>query len=150
MTKSERMKPIIKIAEERENVAIKRLQDTLTRQRERQARLEELLAYKEEYQEKFSSAEGHALSAFQFNDYIAFLARLDVIVAEQRRLLAASEEEVARERHAWMKLREKTQSLEKAGERFLNEERAIQDKKEQKDADERAQRLKRLDQEFEV
>ncbi len=150
MTKSERMKPIIKIAEERENVAIKRLQDALNKQRERQARLDELLAYKEEYQGKFSSTGGHARSAFQFNDYIAFLARLDVILAEQRRLLAASEEEVERERHAWMKLREKTQSLEKAGERFLTEERAIQDKKEQKDADERAQRFKRLDQEFEV
>jgi len=145
VTKSKRIKPIVKLAEDREQVAIKQLQDTLNTQRDRQARLDELLAYKEEYQGKFSAAESNARSTFQFNDYLAFLRRLDVILGEQHRLVAVSEKEVEQRRLAWMKLREKTQSLEKAGERFLTEERSIQDKKEQKDADERAQRFKRLD-----
>jgi flagellar FliJ protein len=140
MTKSKRLKPLIKLAEEREQVAIKQYVETQKIHRDRQARLEELQSYKTEYQNRFVSADSAARSAFQFNDYLAFLSRLDSIITEQRRLVVQCEKELELKRKAWLKRREKAQALGKAAERFLNEERAIQNKREQKDADERAQR----------
>ena len=142
MTKSKRLKPIIKIAEEREQEAVKVFVELQNMLQTKQAKLDELLQYKEEYQKKFTSSDSGSRSAFQFNDYLAFLRRLDIIIAEQRRVITQVEQEVAVKRQEWLKKREKTQALGKAAERYQNEERALIDKKEQKDADERAQRCR--------
>ena len=140
MTKSKRLKPIIKIAEEREQEAVKVFVELQNVLQTKKAKLDETLQYKEEYQKKFTSTDSGSRSAFQFNDYLAFLRRLDIIIGEQRRIIAQVEQEVEIKRQEWLKTREKTQALGKAAERFQSEERALIEKKEQKDADERAQR----------
>ena len=139
MKKSKRLKPIIQLAERREQAAVKQFTEAQNIQREREAKLEELLLYRQEYQQKFVSTESKARSVFQFKDYHAFLMKLDVIIAEQRQLVVSSKEDAESKRQLWMKKREKCQALEKAAERFLDEERQIQNKKEQKEADEHAQ-----------
>lgn len=142
--KSKRLKPIIQLAEQREQLAVKQFTDAQNIQREREAKLDELLLYREEYQQKFISTESKARSVFQFKDYHAFLMKLDAIIAEQKQLVLVSEEETDAKRQVWMKKREKCQALEKAAERFLEEERGIQNKKDQKEADEHAQNRHRL------
>lgn len=141
MTKSKRLKPIIKIAEEREQQAVREYLEVQKLHRERETRLTELVNYKEEYQSKFLATDSESRSVFQFNDYRAFLQRLDFTIGEQKKLVLASENELQIKREAWLKMREKAQALEKAADRFLSEELALQNKKEQKETDERAQRL---------
>lgn len=113
--------------------------------RERQAKREELLRYKQEYESKFTATDGAARSAFQFKDFLVFLRRLDGVIVEQERLVAMSEKDVSMKRKVWLKRREKTQALQKAAERYLEEERLLQDKKDQKISDERAQRIRSTD-----
>ena len=140
MTKSKRLKPIIKIAEEREQVAVRGYLQAQQTHNGRLARLDELVAYREEYQGKFISTDSVARTAFQFNDYRAFLLRLDAIIEEQKRLVALSATDMESKRIEWLKKREKSQSLEKVAEKFMKEEQLQQNQKEQKEADERSQR----------
>ena len=141
MTKSKRLKPIIKIAAEREQLAVKQFLEVQRVHQEREARLAELMSYKEEYQSKFFSSDNTSRSVYQFNDYRAFLQKLDLTIGEQKKLVVASESELQAKREIWLKQREKAQALEKAVERFVDEERAEENKREQNDTDERAQRF---------
>lgn len=137
MSKSERLKPVVKIALQREQRAALALAQAQRQMLERAARLNELRVYRSEYQSQFSASNQDARSALRFADFHAFLQRLDHLIQEQERLHHASKTDFEFKKKAWLILRGKTQALDKAIDRFKHDETLSDARRDQREADDR-------------
>lgn len=140
MTKSERLEPVLRVAEDREQRAARHMAESLRLVEERQQRLTELLQYREEYLTRFAASGGVARSALALRDYKAFLDRLDYVIKEQQKVLELAKAEFEKRKKKWLATRTKTKALDKAIDRLQSAEERAADKKQQKESDERAQR----------
>jgi flagellar FliJ protein len=147
MTKSKRLKPVVKIAEDRERAAARLMGDSQRLVDERQARLDELIAYRREYSAQFAGGAAPARSALQINDFRLFLQRLDEIIRQQQRLLDDSHRELEQKKQAWLNSRTKKAALEKAVTRFQADEYSRQARREQRESDDRVQRNPKISEE---
>lgn len=140
MTKSDRLKPVIKVAENREREAAKVLGDAQKVVQQRKKRLDELTSYRSDYCARFNSADRGARPAALLADFRLFLVRLDEAIVQQQKLLDAGVKELEERKQRWLAERTKTLALDKVAVRLRTQERRQVERKEQKDTDERAQR----------
>lgn len=145
MTKSERLEPVLRVAEDREQKAAKHMAESLRVTEERQRRLDELIQYREEYLGRFSATNVAPRSALQLQDFKAFLVRLDYVINEQTKLVDLSKAEYEKRKKKWLATRIKTKALDKAIDRLQISEEQLIEKKDQKNSDERAQRHQNTD-----
>lgn len=141
MTKSQRMNPLLKLAARDEEQAARALGASQQTMQAQQQQLELLLSYRQEYAERMQHHGARGMSVTQMQGYQAFLARLDEGIREQQHVLRRAQQEYEQQRHVWQQSHIRTQSLDKVKLRYLAEEVRVQDRKEQKDTDERAQRM---------
>lgn len=137
MSKSERLKPVVKIALQREQRAALALAQAQRQMLERAERLSELRAYRSEYQSQFSASNQGPRAALRVADFHAFLQRLDQLIQEQERLHHASKTDFEFKKKAWLVLRGKTQALDKAIDRFRKDENQSDARRDQREADDR-------------
>lgn len=140
MKKSQRLEPVVKVAESREQQAARALgqaQAQLAQAEQRQAELE---GYKEEYLRRFHTAGSRGMSAAQMEDYRRFLGKLDAAIAQQQQVVAQAAGIVETQRHQWFERRGKTRALDKVVSRYQADERRQEAQQEQGELDERAQR----------
>lgn len=104
------------------------------------ARLAELTAYREEYQQRFLEALRNGLVASGVLEYQSFLGRLGEAILQQERRVAAGYEEYEASRRQWMECRQRASVVDKMVERYRDQERLQVERREQHEADERAQR----------
>ena len=140
MRKSKRLKPIENLAEEKEIAAAKHLGISLNIVAERNQKLEELEVYRKEYSLRFQSTQNAATSAYQFHDFRNFLHRLDLVIEEQKKLVAFGEQDVIEKKRIWQACRSKAKALDKVISRLEIEELSQGSRQEQKELDERSNR----------
>lgn len=140
MTRSGRLKPIVKIAESHEKEAARLLgaQQHLLDQHE--TRLGELLSWRKEYRDQFQQAGKEGIKASKMHDYQSFLHRLDFTITQQRQMIEQAILGYEQQKQNWQGKRSRTQALDKTVERFKKQEQHEADRKEQKELDEHAQR----------
>mgnify|MGYP001814544875 CR=1 FL=1 len=97
-------------------------------------RLGELNAFRHNYAEK--SAGKATLRAAHWQDYQAFLHRLDTAVKAQQQIVRDSEQMLETHRQRWMVKRQRVESLERVLEKYQAEERVQDARQEQKRLDE--------------
>lgn len=141
MTKSQRMNPLLKLAERNEQQAARALGVSQQAVQTHEQQLVLLLNYRQEYAERMQSHGSRGMSVTQMQGYQSFLARLDEGIREQRHVLLRAQEEFEHQRRLWQQSHIRTQSLDKVKLRYLAEEVRVQERKDQKDTDERAQRV---------
>lgn len=100
---------------------------------EQLARLGELSAFRREYAGK-TSAHSTVRSA-HWQDYQAFLGRLDAAVKAQQQIVQDCERNLATHRQRWMAKRQRVQSLERVVDKYQTEERQQEARQEQKRLD---------------
>ncbi len=142
MTRSKRMTPVVKVAENREQVAARILGEAQQRLSLQERRLDELVSYRDQYAEQFQQSSGMGMGAARLQDYRVFLARLHAAIEQQQRVIAHCRQDCERQRRNWMSTRTRTQALGKVVERYQREERRADERREQHDTDERAQRTR--------
>lgn len=138
MTKSERFKPLVRMAESKEMDAAKELGDCARVLKEKQARLDELLRYRQEYAQRLQQDGAAGISARKLRDYQAFLANLDRGIQEQRKVVAQAAGMLEEKKQQWSSKRTRTKALDNAVARFKDDERQSHARREQKESDERA------------
>lgn len=138
MTRSKRMNPLVHVAEHREQAAARRLGQVQQRLQQHQARLRELMGYRDEYNLKFQQTCSVGVDVKQLQEYRLFLGRLNDAIAQQHRVVASAERDVEHARTAWLGTRTRSQALEKVRERFVAAERQEAERREQADLDERS------------
>jgi flagellar export protein FliJ len=140
MTKSQRLKPIVRLSvskERDEAAALGRVQQAL---RDQEQRLDELLRYLDEYRRLLERDGAGGVDAHRLQSYRSFIARLNQTIGYQRQRVEQARREVERQRAAWLAARTRCRSLDKAVERHRHAERRVRARGEQREDDDRAAR----------
>ena len=143
MKRSQRFKPVVKVAENREQEAARLLGDSQTMLDQAQQKLAELENYREEYIKRFHTTGAEGMSASQMMDYRAFMVKLERAITEQNKVVEQATVVVEQHRQEWFARRGKVQMLDTVVARYQTDEQRDADRKEQSDQDERAQHVKR-------
>lgn len=140
VTKSKRLKPVSEIADARERDAARHMgaQQGILDQHEN--KLVELIKYRSEYSEKMVAAGGNGISAGQMQDYSSFIRRLDEAIVFQRSQIELAIRQLEIKQREWRVMHTRSEALNKVVSRYQTAEIREQDKREQNESDERAQR----------
>lgn len=134
------MQPVQRLAEGREKDAVARLGQSQQYLDAQKAKLDELRAYREQYARDFAASAENGLDAGRVRDYRIFLNRLGEAIRQQEVLVTQSLSAHEQTRQAWVETRSQMQAIDKVVERYRVDERKQHERREQREADERAQR----------
>lgn len=140
MTRSQRLKPVSRVAEHHEKTAARDMGEYQQRLQVHENRLRELMKYREEYAHGFQIAGARGMGAARLLDYRTFLSRIDQAIQQQQAQVVQARHQFEQKKDAWFQRRSRSQALEKVAERYRKQEQRDEDRREQKDSDERAQR----------
>ena len=138
MTKSQRMKPLTRVATSRERTAAKELGEYRRTLAAAEAKYAELATYREEYSKQLQQSGGSGIDAQQMRDYRVFLTRLNEAIVHQQASVDQRRREYERMRRVWSEARVRSKSLDKVVERYQKEEISIVERREQAESDERS------------
>lgn len=140
MKRAKRLEPVQQIVDD----AQRRLAQSVAAHEKRvldgETKLQELQRYKGEYEQQFSARAGRGIGATDLRDYQAFLARLAEAIKQQQALVARARAEHLAERVKWQEALKRSKALGHVVERWHAEERHMNDRRDQRESDERAQR----------
>ncbi len=138
MTRSERISPIKGLADDREREAgrtVSRDQATLAAA---QKQLQELESYRAEYAARQQGAAAQNVALLQ--NFQAFLGRLEEAIRQQQRVVDQAQVVADSSTAVWHERKIEAASLGKVVDRLQLQERAVTERREQAETDERASR----------
>lgn len=142
MSRSKRMRPLIDVAATHEREAAGDLGDILQLLEKREAQLLELRGYREDYAKRLEGG-GTTLGAQRLQECRAFLLSLNRAIIQQEGLVEKTRQELEAARTSWMSRRRETRSLDTVADRYRAQEYQEAEYREQRELDERNQRIKK-------
>ena len=139
MTKSQRLKPLAKLAKDDEHSAARVMSECQRRLDAQRARLDDLMTYRQEYDNKLYTTGRSGMEVAALQRYRTFLARLDEVIAMQAEVVERVQEEYDQKNSVWSDARARHKSLDKAVAHHRSREAARHERREQQQNDERAQ-----------
>ena len=143
MNASDRFKPVLRVAENREASAARRFGQSKKQCREEEDKLQNLRQYHAEYMARFQQTASTGMNASQLREYQSFLNKLEQAILEQEEIVRQSKLNCSEKKQQWTKKHIRTQTMDKAMDRMVKNEQKQKDALEQKASDELAQRLSR-------
>jgi flagellar FliJ protein len=140
MPPSDRFKPIQKVVSQKERKAAAALGESLKQRNEASQRLDELRRYLAEYLERFARAARGGLTSSQIMEYQVFISKLETAIEQQQQVVARSEQDCDSSKQQWRGRYTKSKAMDNAVDRMKLEESKDSNRREQAEADERAQR----------
>ena len=140
MIKSKRFEPIHEIASTSARDLSRLMGDAGRKVADLERQLEQLQAYRDEYVRNSTQSNG-AMDAVKLQNYRSFLDRLGDAKRQHQKNLDAARAEFEKRRALWSEKRVEAESLGRVVERFRKEERAAEDRKEQREGDDAAMRI---------
>jgi flagellar FliJ protein len=137
---SKRFQPIQKIASHKERKAAAVLGESLKQREAARLRLEELRQYRAEYLERFGHATQAGLSSRQMLEYQVFITKLETAITQQEEIVKQSQQVCDSSKAQWRGRYTKSKAMENVVGRMQKAERADNNRKEQSESDDRAQR----------
>ncbi|WP_028694536.1 flagellar export protein FliJ [Pseudomonas cremoricolorata] len=142
-SRAARLAPVVEMAEEGERKAAQRLGQFQQQVSLAQAKLRELEQFREDYQQQWLNRGGQGVNGSWLVNYQRFLGQLETAMTQQRQSLTWHQTNLNNARDAWQQAYARVEGLRKLVQRYLDEARRIEDKREQKLLDELSQRLPR-------
>ena len=143
MSRSKRLQPVQRITEAREKDAAKELGECQQQLLQQQQQLSELENYREEYRRHYQQSGNAGFSAQKLIQLQQFIANIGQGIEQQRQAIMNTEMLCQEKKQLWNHARGRTQALDKVAERYLDDERQQENRREQKDNDEYAQQRAR-------
>lgn len=140
MKRAKRLEPVQQIVDDAQRRLAMSVAAFEKRVLEGEAKLQELQRYKGEYEQQFSQRAGRGIGATDLRDYQVFLARLSEAIKQQQALVTRARAEHQAERVKWQEALKRSKALGHVVERWQAEERHMNDRRDQRESDERAQR----------
>ncbi|MBP8184348.1 MAG: flagella biosynthesis chaperone FliJ [Pseudomonas sp.] len=140
-SRASRLAPVIEMAERAEREAARALgqnQQLLTQAQVKQGELER---YRGDYQQQWLTQGQQGVSGQWLMGYQRFLSQLETAIGQQRQAVAWHLNSVNKARELWQQRYARLEALRKLVQRYQQEARLADDKREQKMLDELAQRL---------
>lgn len=144
MSRARRLEPVRAIAQDAERAVAVRVASMERKLADAQQREQDLRRYRQEYQGSFAARAGGGLQARQLREYQTFLARLTVAVEAQQATVAQLRQEAEQERARLRFAMARHKALGTVIERAQREERAMDDRRTQREIDEHALRSPRV------
>lgn len=143
VSRAARLAPVVEMAESAERKAVQSLGYYQGQVRVAQGKLEDLEQFRLDYQQQWIDKGSTGVSGQWLMGYQRFLTQLDTAVDQQRRSLAWHQDNVDKARGVWQQAYARVEGLRKLVQRYIDEARRLEDKREQKLLDELSQRLPR-------
>jgi flagellar FliJ protein len=140
MSRARRLEPIREIAHGAERTVAIRVANIERRLADAQQREQDLRRYRREYQDSYAARAGTGLQARQLREYQTFLSRLGAAVEAQQATVAQLRQEAEQERARLRNAMARRKALGIVIERAQREERAMDEKRMQRELDEHALR----------
>lgn len=145
LSRAARLAPVVEMAEKAEKAAVMRLGHFQGQVRVAESKLADLEAFRLEYQEQWIVRGSSGVSGQWLLGYQGFLAQLGTAIDQQRQSLNWHQNNLNKARDTWQQAFARVEGLRKLVQRYMNEARQLEDKREQKLLDELSQRLPRHD-----
>jgi flagellar FliJ protein len=136
MKRSQRLTPVIQLAEKAEQEALAQLGQANNAWHRDTVQLDDLIQYKAEYLQRFRQGEMHMLGTQKMMELRGFLRQLDQAIEVQKQQVSHSLNLVEHQKSIWLQKRTKAKALQLLVERYQGNERAFELRKEQLDNDE--------------
>ena len=145
-SRAARLAPVVDMAEKAEKTAVQRLGYFQGQVRLAESKLGDLERFRGEYQQQWIERGTQGVSGQWLMGYKGFLNQLETDVGQQRQSLAWHQNNLDKARESWQQAFARVEGLRKLVQRYIDEARALEDKREQKLLDELSQRLPRQSQ----
>jgi flagellar FliJ protein len=140
MVKNFTLQPLVNLAQQRNDAATKRLGQLNQQQQSAQSKLDALLQYRKDYQEKFQKSARNGMDPTELRNFQEFIYRLDEAIAQQRQVATNAERSVQHGRNELKQAQIKMKSFDALAQRQLDRDKLQEAKAEQKLMDEHASR----------
>jgi len=139
--RSRRMQPIADHAEQKEQAAVRVFVAAQDKLAAAQQQLEQLLAYREEYEERLRSSQHSGIGILRVRDFYSFLAKLDITIEQAYYEIDTCKQLCEKKKMLWLACRSRCQALNLVVEKYQLQEFKQLERAEQKEMDEHAQRI---------
>ncbi|MNE47755.1 Flagellar FliJ protein [compost metagenome] len=140
--RAERLAPVVDMAVKAEQDAARQLGQVQAQMLQAQRQLADLQRYRLDYQQQWIEQGQKGVSGQWLINYQRFLSQLETAVEQQGRSVDWHRGVVDKARNAWQEKYARVEGLRKLVERYRQEARQAEDKREQKQLDELAQRVR--------
>ncbi|MBI3525154.1 MAG: flagellar export protein FliJ [Betaproteobacteria bacterium] len=140
MAKPFPLQTLLDLSQLRMDDAARQLGELLAGEQEAGARLILLQEYRAEYHERFAVALRNGIGRDAWNNFQAFLGRLDDAIAQAHALVLQSKQRTAAGQREWVDKRGRVQAFDTLSQRHHNREQSAANRQEQKAQDEHAAR----------
>jgi len=144
MVKSKRFEPIATLARNSEREAAKVLGSALKNLDDQIEQLASLIRYQADYNQrlKSSASSSAGMNAQKLNEYIEFLAKLSTAIERQEQTIEHARQILEEKKQFWFSKRGRSKALDSVLERYVQDEAKQLEKREQRDLDDRNNRIK--------
>jgi len=144
MKKSERLTPLLKLEQNREQEQVKALGEARSAVAVQAEKLQQLVDYRSEYESMVSQEGTQGITATRLQGYHQFLNRLTTAIVQQEEQLQLVRQQETLSQNQWFKQRGAVKRMDNLVGRNVQQERQEEDKREQKMLDEQAQQIMAL------
>src|SRR5512135_2609048 len=141
MIKPFSLQPLVHLAQQQNDAAIKKLGQLNQQQQTAQDKLDALLQYRKDYQAKFQEEAKKGMSPADMKNFQDFIGRLDQAIKQQQAVLEKAKAGVQTGRNDLMHATRKMKSFDTLAQRHVDAEKKQDAKNEQRAQDELTGRL---------
>lgn len=141
MSKKFALQPLVQLAKQKNEAAIKNLGKLNQQQQSAQAKLAMLQQFRRDYQNKFQEAARNGMAPMDLRNFQDFIYRLDQAIEQQQKVMDQAAQSVTTGRVELMEAQRKMQSFDTLAQRFVDGELKREAKAEQKIQDEHSGRF---------
>lgn len=134
------LQSLLDLSQTRLDDATRRLGELIASQAEATQRLDLLVSYRAEYETRYLTASQNGLDLQTWQNYRAFLDRLDTAIQQAHSLVVTSEHRTAAGQKDWLETRGKVKAFDTLAERHRTRILYAENRREQKQFDEHAAR----------
>lgn len=131
---------LIELAQRESDEAARRLGQALKSVEEAEQKLAMLGGYRDDYAMRLDGAQVAGITPAAYRNFVAFMAKLDNAISGQREVIKHAQQRSAMEKAAWQASERKRLSYRTLNERAAAEALRVENKREQKQMDEHANR----------
>jgi flagellar FliJ protein len=143
MANASALETLIDLAQRESDACAKRLGAALKAVDEGEQKLQMLLGYRDDYANKLDAAQMAGITPFAYQNFVAFLGKLEQAIDGQREVLKHARVKADMEKKGWQESERKRLSYRTLNERAAAEALAIENKRDQKMMDDHAARTVR-------
>jgi flagellar FliJ protein len=143
MANASALETLIDLAQRESDACAKRLGAALKAVDDGEQKLQMLLGYRDDYANRLDAAQMAGITPFAYQNFVAFLAKLEQAIDGQREVLKHARAKADMEKKAWQESERKRLSYRTLNERAAAEALALESKRDQKMMDDHAARTAR-------